>query len=113
HVLLLPNKSREGNLFSHRLMGGQDDVVSVADGSHGWLGRLKQAWPRWEQQQLAQMRRRPSPFAPAACECCAKCCDECAAACEEFPENKYLSACTKACRESAKACREMIKHLTH
>jgi hypothetical protein len=52
-----------------------------------------------------------SPFAAAACECCAKCCDECAAACEKYPNDKHMTDCAKSCRDCAKECRDMIKHL--
>ena len=61
----------------------------------------------------ATLSARNSPFAAAACECCAKCNDECAAACEKFPDDKHMAACAKSCRDCAKACREMIKHLAH
>jgi hypothetical protein len=61
----------------------------------------------------ATLSARHSPFAKAACECCAKCNDECAAACEKFKDDKHMAACAKACRDCAKACREMIKHLDH
>jgi hypothetical protein len=61
----------------------------------------------------ATLSARHSPFAAAACECCAKCNDECAAACEKFPDDKHMAMCAKSCRDCAKACREMIKHLAH
>lgn len=61
----------------------------------------------------ATLSARNSPFAAAACECCAKCNDECAAACEKFPDDKHMAMCAKSCRDCGKACREMIKHLAH
>ena len=61
----------------------------------------------------ATLCARHSPFAAAACECCAKCNDECASACEKFPDDKHMAMCAKSCRDCAKACREMIKHLAH
>ena len=61
----------------------------------------------------ATLSARNSPFAKAACECCAKCNDECATACEKFPDDKHMAMCAKSCRDCAKACREMIKHMTH
>ena len=39
----------------------------------------------------ATLSARHSPFAAAACECCAKCNDECAAACEKFPDDKHMA----------------------
>lgn len=38
---------------------------------------------------------RNSPFAAAACECCAKCNDECAAACEKFADDKKMAMCAR------------------
>ena len=61
----------------------------------------------------ATLSARNSPFATAACECCAKCNDECATACEKFPDDKHMAMCAKSCRDCAKACREMIKHMAH
>ena len=61
----------------------------------------------------ATLSARHSPYAAAACECCAKCNDDCAAACEKFPDDKQMAMCAKACRDCAKACREMIKHMAH
>ena len=61
----------------------------------------------------ATLSARHSPYAAAACECCAKCNDDCAAACEKFPADKHMAMCAKACRDGAKACREMIKHVAH
>ena len=61
----------------------------------------------------ATLSARNSPYAFAACECCAKCCDDCAAACEKFPEDKHMAECAKKCHECAKACREMLKHAKH
>lgn len=61
----------------------------------------------------ATLSARHSPFAAAACECCAKCNDECAVACEKFPDDKHMAMCAKSCRDCAKACREMIKHMAH
>ena len=61
----------------------------------------------------ATLSARHSPYAAAACECCAKCNDDCAAACEKFPDDKHMAMCAKSCRDCAKACREMIKHLAH
>lgn len=53
-----------------------------------------------------------SPFAKAACECCARCCDECAEACETFKDDTHMAACARACRACARACRDMIRHLS-
>ena len=61
----------------------------------------------------ATLSARLSPYAAAACECCAKCNDDCAAACEKFPDDKHMAMCAKSCRDCAKACREMIQHLKH
>jgi hypothetical protein len=61
----------------------------------------------------ARLTARGSPFAAAACECCARCNDDCAAACEKFPDDKHMADCAKACRDCAKACRDMVKHLSH
>jgi hypothetical protein len=59
----------------------------------------------------ASLAARSSPFAGAACDCCARCCDECAAACETFKDDKHMAECAKSCRDCAKACREMVEHI--
>ena len=61
----------------------------------------------------ATLSARESPYAAAACECCAKCNDDCAAACEKFPDDKHMATCAKSCRDCAKACREMTMHMKH
>ena len=61
----------------------------------------------------ATLSARMSPFAGAACECCAKCCDACAAACEKFPDDKHMAECANSCRDCAKECRAMMKHVAN
>ncbi|MDW5563255.1 MAG: four-helix bundle copper-binding protein [Methanomassiliicoccus sp.] len=50
---------------------------------------------------------RSSKFSPDFCDLCAKICDECAASCEQFDDDRQMSACAETCRNCAKACRDM------